>query len=102
MPSHSSARFETSSRADAVPARLRRELLDAFETRLVPDVRDRTITPLNHVWVHWPDSSSPRWAGYDESEREAIAAFDEETFRSELPDALKLSAWDSTNREPRE
>ena len=94
MPSHSSARFETSSRADAVPARLRRELLDAFETRLVPDVRDRTITPLNHVVGPLAGLLITRWAGYDESEREAIAAFNEETFKPDLPEALKLSAWD--------
>ena len=94
MPSHSSARFETSSRADAVPARLRRELLDAFETRLVPDVRDRTITPLNHVVGPLAGLLITRWAGYDESEREAIAAFNEETFTPDLPEALKLSAWD--------
>ena len=35
-----------------------------------------------------------KWAGYDESEREAIAAFNEETFTPELPEALNLSAWD--------
>ena len=94
MPSHSSARFETSSRADAAPARLRRELLNAFETRLVPDVRDRTITPLNHVVGPLAGLLITRWAGYDESEREAIAAFNEETFTPDLPEALKLSAWD--------
>ena len=94
MPSHSSARFETSSRADAVPARLRRELLDAFETRLVPDVRDRTITPLNHVVGPLAGLLITKWAGYDESEREAIAVFNEETFTPDLPEALKLSAWD--------
>ena len=94
MPSRSSARFETSSRADAAPARLRRELLDAFETRLVPDVRDRTITPLNHVLGPLAGLLIAKWAGYDESEREAIAAFNEETFTPELPEVLKLSAWD--------
>ena len=35
-----------------------------------------------------------KWAGYDESEREAIAAFDEKAFTPELPDALRLPAWD--------
>ena len=94
MPSHSSARFETSSRVDAAPARLRRELLDAFETRLVPDVRDRTITPLDHVVGPLAGLLITRWAGYDESEREAIAAFNEETFTPDLPEALNLSAWD--------
>ena len=93
MPSHSSARFEASSRADATPARLRRELLDAFETRLAPDVCDRTITPLNHVLGLLAGLLITKWAGYDESEREAIAAFNEETFTPDLPEALKLSAW---------
>ena len=94
MPGRSTARFETSSCADAAPARLQRELLDAFETRLEPDVRDRTITPLNNVVGPLAGLLVTKWAGYDESEREAIAAFNEETFTPDLPEALKLPAWD--------
>ena len=54
----------------------------------------RTITPLNHVVGPLAGLLITRWAGYDESEREAIAAFNEETFTPDLPEALKLSAWD--------
>ena len=35
-----------------------------------------------------------KWAAHDESEREALAAFDERASTPELPDALRLSAWD--------
>ena len=36
-----------------------------------------------------------KWAAHDESEREALAAFDERAFTPGLPDALRLSAWDA-------
>ena len=36
-----------------------------------------------------------KWAAHDESEREALAAFDEQTFAPGLPEALGLSAWDA-------
>lgn len=39
-----------------------------------------------------------KWAGYDESEREAIAAFNEEVFKPELPETLRLSAWDDPTK----
>lgn len=39
-----------------------------------------------------------RWAGHEESEREATAAFNEEAFSPELPEALRLSAWDDPTR----
>ena len=35
-----------------------------------------------------------KWAGYDEAEREAIAAFDGCAFRPELPEALSRPAWE--------
>ena len=94
MPSRPTARFETSSRSDAASARLRNDLLDAFETRTASDIPDRAITPANYVLSLLAGLLIAKWAGYGESEREAIAAFNEETFTPELPEALKLSAWD--------
>ena len=47
---------------------------------------DRTLGPLAGLLI-------AKWAGYDESEREAIAAFNQEAFTPELPEALSLSAW---------
>ena len=34
-----------------------------------------------------------KWAGYDEAEREAVAAFEGRAFVPELPEALRRSAW---------
>ena len=96
MPSSSKARFETTSRASAVPARLRSELLDAFETQAASFMPDHTTTPLNHVLAPLAGLFIAKWAGCDESEREAIAAFNEEAFTPELPEALRLSAWDDS------
>ena len=98
MPSSSKARFETSSRASAVPARLRGELLEAFETQAASFMPDRTTTPLNQVLGPLAGLFIAKWAGYDESEREAIAAFNEEALAPELPEALRLSAWDDSTR----
>ena len=47
---------------------------------------DRTLGPLAGLLI-------AKWASHDESEREAIAAFNEEVFTPELPEALRLSAW---------
>ena len=47
---------------------------------------DRTLGPLAGLLI-------AKWASHDESVREAIAAFNEEAFTPELPEALKLSAW---------
>ena len=52
---------------------------------------DRILGPLAGLLI-------ARWAGHDESEREAIAAFDEEAFTPELPEALRLSAWGDPTR----
>ena len=38
-----------------------------------------------------------KWAAHDEYEREALAAFDEQTFTPGLPGALRLSVWDAPN-----
>ena len=94
MPRGSSAHDGSSGRADAATTWMDGELLAALECGSASDAGDRTTTPAYHALGPLAGLLIARWAGYDESEREAIAAFDEETFRSELPDALKLSAWD--------
>ena len=38
-----------------------------------------------------------KWAAHDESEREALAAFEERAFTPGLSDALRLSAWDASS-----
>ena len=77
---------------DGTSQRLRSELLATFEAEMVSDRPGRmtagpVLGSLAGLFI-------AKWAGYDESEREAIAAFNEETFTPELPEALKLSAWD--------
>ena len=94
MPRGSSAHDESSGRADATATLMGGELLAALESGGASDAGDRTTTPAYHALGPLAGLLIARWAGYDESEREAIAAFDEETFTSELPEALKLSAWD--------
>ena len=61
---------------------------DAWDAFASPD---RILGPLAGLLI-------ARWAGHDESEREAIAAFDEEAFSPELPEALRLSAWGDPTR----
>ena len=56
---------------------------DTWDASVSPD---RILGPLAGLLI-------ARWAGHDESEREAIAAFDEEVFSPELPEALGPSAW---------
>ena len=82
------------SRADATAIWMRGELLASLVCGTTLDARDRTTTPFNHALAPLAGLLIVKWAGYDESEREAIAAFNEETFTPELPEALKLSAWD--------
>ena len=94
MPRGSSAHDGSSGRADATATWMGGELLAALECGRASDAGDRTTTPAYHALGPLAGLLIARWAGYDESEREAIAAFDEETFTSELPEALKLSAWD--------
>ena len=50
---------------------------------------DRATTPLNHVLAPLAGLFIAKWAGYDESEREAIAAFNEEAFTPELPESAQ-------------
>ena len=94
MPRGSSAHDGSSGRADATATWKGGELLAALECGRASDAGDRTTTPASHALGPLAGLLIARWAGYDESEREAIAAFNEETFTPELPEALKLSAWD--------
>ena len=94
MSSRSTVRFQTSGSADAAETRLRSELLDAIGIRRESNIPERTATPLNDVLGPLAGLLVAKWAGYDESEREAVAEFNEETFAPELPEALKLAAWD--------
>ena len=94
MQTGSSAHDEISGRADATAARMARELLAAMECGTEPSARSRTTTLFDRALVPLACLLIAKWAGYYESEREAIAAFNEEEFTTELPQALKLSAWD--------
>ena len=98
MPSVTSARYGTSDRADATSADLRREFLAMFEFGTALDGPCRTTALLDQVLGPLAGLLIAKWAGYDESEREAIAAFNEEAFAPELPEALRLSAWDDSTR----
>ena len=94
MQTGSPAHDETRGRVDASAARMGSELLAALEGGTVPSGRTRTTTPFDNVLVPLAGLVIVKWAGYHESEREAIAAFDEESFTPELPETLRLSAWD--------
>ena len=52
-----------------------------------------TTAPFEHALAPLAGLLIAKWAGYDESEREAVAAFNEESYTPELPEALTLSAW---------
>ena len=64
--------------------------LTADDVRDASASLDRTLGALAGLLI-------AKWAGYDESERGALAAFDEEAFTPELPEALNLSAWRDPN-----
>ena len=66
----------------------------ALDFGTAPDARGHTTIPLDHVLGPLAGLLVAKWAGYAESEREAIATFNEEAFTPELPEALKLFAWD--------
>ena len=92
MPNGTSAPHETSGRADAVSARFRyelREMLDTDRSRGgAADVSpDLVLGLLAGLLI-------AKWAACDESERKALAAFDEQAFTLELPEALGLPAWE--------
>ena len=98
MPSGASKIHATSGRAGTTSARLRRELLATLVLGTALEEPRSTTTPLDQVLSPLAGLLIARWAGYDESEREAIAAFNEEVFKPELPEALGLSAWDDPTR----
>ena len=92
MPNGTSAPHETSGRADTASARLRyeiREMLDSDRSRGgAADVSpDLVLGLLAGLLI-------AKWAACDESERKALATFDEQAFTPELPEALGLPAWE--------
>ena len=92
MPNGSMASHETSGPADTASARLRyelREMLDTDRSRGgAADVSpDLVLGLLAGLLI-------AKWAACDESERKALAAFDEQAFTPELPEALGLPAWE--------
>ena len=98
MARGSSAHDGSSGRADATATWKGGELLVALECGRASDAGDRTTTPAYHALGPLAGLLIAKWAGYDESEREAIAAFDEETFTPELPEALKLIEWEQPTK----
>ena len=93
MPNGSSAPHEASDRASVASAVLRsdlRAILDTNRSHGEPtDVSpDLVLGLLAGLLI-------AKWAAHDESEREALAAFDERAFTPGLPEALGLSAWDA-------
>ena len=99
MAMGSSAYDGSSGHADATAARVRGELLATLQRGTTHEERGRTTARLDQILGPLAGLLIAKWAGYHESEREAIAAFNEEAFTTELPQALKLSAWDrSTER----
>ena len=93
MPSVTSANYAASGRADATSADLRREFLESFQVEAALDGPCRATAPLNQLLAPLAGLIIAKWAGYDESEREAIAAFNEEAYTPELHEALRLSTW---------
>ena len=92
MSNDSLAPHETSGRADAASARLRSELLAMLDTDrnhdgLIDTSPDQVLGLLAGLLI-------AKWAAHDESEREALAAFDERAFTPELSEALRLPAWE--------
>ena len=88
------ARYMDSNRERGTSQGLRRELLAALDADAGSDRRGRMTAKPEQILSPLAGLLIAKWAGYDESEREAIAAFNEETFTPELPEALNLSAWD--------
>ena len=94
MPGGAVASQATSGRAGATPARLRHDLMATLELGAALGGSRSTTTPLGQLLGPLAGLLIAKWAGYYESEREAIAAFNEEVFTPELPQALKLASWD--------
>ena len=91
MPAASPARRESSESADLTSVQLRSELVSALdEYRRSSRSLDQALGALAGLLV-------AKWAGQDDSEREAIAAFDGRPFTAEIPDALRLPSWKRPN-----
>ena len=93
MPNGSSAPHETSGRADAASARLRYELREILGTDRSRD-ESADVSPDLMLGL-LAGLLIAKWAAHDESERKALAAFDERAFTPELPEALGLPVWDA-------
>ena len=91
MPSASSARRESSEPADLVSAQLRSELVATL------DEYGRASPSLDQVLGALAGLLIAKWAGHDDSEREAIAAFDGRSFTREIPEALRLPSWERSS-----
>ena len=88
MPEELPARQGMIPLPDSESIQLRNDLRAALD-KVVPegDPMDTWLGPLAALLI-------ARWAGYDESEREAVAAANGQPFAPELPEALRLPAWD--------
>ena len=84
---------KSSDWGDGALKRLHSQLLAVFEDGTSADGPGHTCVRFDSVLGPLAGLLIAKWAGYDESEREAIAAFNEEAFTPELPEALRLSAW---------
>ena len=93
MPGGAVANRATFGRAGIPSADLRRDLLATLELGTALEGSRSTTTPLDKLLGPLAGLLIAKWASYDESEREAIAAFNEEAFTQELPEALRLSTW---------
>ena len=67
------------------PRRNVRQML-GHRGELSPPFTKRLVGPLAGLLI-------AKWAGYDEAEREAVAAFEDRAFVPELPEALRRPAW---------
>ena len=68
------------------PCGIIRQML-RYRGELSPPFTKRLVGPLAGLLI-------AKWAGYDEAEREAVAAFEDRAFVPELPEALRRSAWE--------
>ena len=93
MRSGSPASDQIPSRVGAGAVRLRRELRTFLDFATALDRPHRTASLLDDVLGPLAGLIIAKWAGYDEFEDEAIAAFDGRAFTSRLPKALRLPAW---------
>ena len=93
MPRDTSPHDGSFTGAGATAVWLRSELLATLRCEATSDTGGGTTAPFEHALAPLAGLLIAKWAGYDESEREAVAAFNEESYTPELPEALTLSAW---------